>query len=63
MEMRVETFDGYCKVKNETRQMACTYEVASDGYLSLIRTECDFDRCRYAGECYIIQKAFELEEE
>lgn len=63
MEMRVETFDGYCKVKNETRQMACTYEVDSDGYLSLIRAECDFDRCRYAGECYIIQKAFGLEEE
>ncbi len=44
MEMRVETFDGYCKVKNETRQMACTYEVDRDGYLSLIRAECDFDR-------------------
>ncbi|MBQ8975179.1 MAG: hypothetical protein IJ072_05595 [Oscillospiraceae bacterium] len=49
-------------MKNETRVMQCCYEVDQEGYLSLVKTECDFDKCRYAGECYIIKKAFELEE-
>jgi hypothetical protein len=58
---RVEKFDGYCKVRNETRQMSFTYE-DDDGVLSLIKGECDFDKCRYAGECYIIKTAFARED-
>ena len=42
--------------------MNCYFEEDGGGELSLIRTECDFDRCRYAGECYIIRRAFEIEE-
>ena len=55
-------FKDYCKVRNETRIMHFTYEV-DDGEYCLIHGDCDFERCRYSGECPVIRQAIAKEEE
>lgn len=61
-EKRIHTINGYCKVRNSTLDMEFLYDVR-DGEQFLVRGGCDFERCKYNKECYIVRQAIAIEEE
>ena len=60
--LETEQITGYCKVHNRTREMNFVYKV-ENGERYLSQGDCDFDSCKYSGECYVMRQAFALEED
>lgn len=57
-----ETFKGYCKVYNETRDIECKYEQLKYG-LGLIKVDCNYEKCLYNKECSVVKQALAKEDE
>lgn len=56
------SFQGYCKILNQTRDMNFVYEV-DDGEYCLLHGDCNFESCRHSSECTVIRQAIAKEEE
>lgn len=62
-EIREEFFNGFCRTANETRTVACEYDCAPDGSVTMTEFGCNYEKCVNSSACLILAQAREYEKQ
>ena len=60
-EIEEAFISGFCTSSNETRTVACEYELQPDGTRKLTEFDCSYEKCPNSGACLIYKEARDRE--